>query len=93
MRSPLPRRRVDHIVAAACLGGISMGCRPVINIEGTYFPASLVSAFVGLSVGYVLIRLLARSASARPVAQSALFYLSVATVIGGLCWWSLILER
>ena len=89
-----PRHRAIRTLAAPALLALgSAGCRPVLNVEGTYFPASIVSAFVGLSIGYLLVRWLARRPAARPVAQSALFYLSVAAVIGGLCWWSLILER
>jgi len=76
-------------LALAALAAGSSGCVPNLNIGGVYFPPSLVSATIGVGVGYAAVQFLARNARLRPLAQSALFFLSLATIAGALAWWSL----
>jgi hypothetical protein len=64
-------------------------CAPTVNVSGVYLPPSVVSTLIGLGVGYGIVRLLARSVRLRALAQSALFFLSVAIVAGVAAWWSL----
>jgi hypothetical protein len=65
------------------------GCAPTVNVAGTYFPPSLVSAAIGVIVAYVAVWLLARSPKLLPLAQSALFFSGVAVILGFAAWWSL----
>lgn len=64
-------------------------CRPILNIEGTYFPASIVCATLGLVGSYLGVWAMARVPALRPVAQSSVFFLGLASLVGGLSWWTL----
>ena len=69
--------------------GLSLGCAPTVNILGTYFPPSLVSALIGLTVSYGIVRSLASRPSLRALAQSALFFGSLAVITSYIAWWGL----
>jgi hypothetical protein len=66
-----------------------VGCAPNVNVMGTYFPPALVSGAIGLVVSYALVRILARSAALRPLAQSALLFASLTVITAFAAWWSL----
>lgn len=76
-------------LALTVLAATSVGCVPNLNVGGAYFPPSLVSALIGLGVGYSTVRFLSRYTALRPLAQSALFFLSLAVIAGSLAWWGL----
>jgi len=79
-------------VAVAMLmagSGSTLGCAPTLNVFGTYFPDSLVSAAIGLVSGYLVLRLMARNAALRPLAQSALFFIALTISMGFVAWWGL----
>jgi len=52
----------------------------------------MVSAAIGLIASYLVVRILARSPALRPLAQSALLFMSITTLLGFLAWWSLFRE-
>lgn len=81
--------RSDTVGACLIVLGASAGCQPVVNVAGTYFPASLVSAAIGLCVGYVVVRLMARRAALRSLAESASFFLGLSSLLGACVWWGL----
>jgi hypothetical protein len=82
------------IASATLVGGCVsvLGCTPTVNVVGTYFPPSLVCASIGVVASYLFVRGLARNPAARPLAQSALFFASVAVIMGSAAWWLLFRE-
>jgi hypothetical protein len=85
-------RRGQPVVAVAVLVAMlssAFGCAPTLDIAGTYFPPAVVSAVTGLTVGYLVSRLLAKNPKTRPLAQSALFFAGVSVIAGCSAWWSL----
>ena len=82
----LPRGSAATVALASCL---VTGCTPTVNVLGTYFPPSMVSALIGLVVGYLVVRMLAPRPSLRPLAQSALFFGGISIIVGYAAWWGL----
>lgn len=86
------RRMLVSALALSALLASAIGCTPTVNILGTYFPPSLVSAAIGLIASYLVVRLLARRSPLRQLAQSSLFFGSLTVIVGFLAWWSLFRE-
>jgi hypothetical protein len=74
---------------AACALGLASctGCGPTLSVFGVYFPAWLVSAFVGLVFAYVFVRWLGRRPGTRSLAQSGLLFCSLTVVSSLTVWW------
>jgi hypothetical protein len=74
---------------AACALGLASctGCAPTLSVFGVYFPAWLVSAFVGLVFAYVFVRWLGRRPGTRSLAQSGLLFCSLTVVSSLTVWW------
>jgi len=81
----------SRVAVAMLIAGSSpsIACAPTVNVFGTYFPASLASAAIGLVSGYLVVRLMAGQSALRPLAQSALFFIAVVVSMGFVAWWGL----
>ncbi|MBW2495088.1 MAG: hypothetical protein JRE43_10090 [Deltaproteobacteria bacterium] len=75
--------------AKASLLGLAavQGCAPTVDVLGVYFPGWLVSGAAGVTSTYALVYWLGRRAGARPLAESGLFFLSLALGIALCVWW------
>ena len=52
---PLPGMRVTfRALAAGVLGILGAGCDPILNVEGSFFPAWMVSMAIGIALTAVV---------------------------------------
>ena len=65
----------------------AVGCAPMVNVLGVYFPPWLVSAVAGLVIAYGLVWWLGQRPGTRSVAQSGLLFCSLTVVLALLLWW------
>ena len=65
-----------------------VGCEPVIDVAGVYFPGWLVSAVVGVVAAYGIVLGVGRSSKGRPLADSGIFYVSLVAGIALTVWWA-----
>ncbi len=65
---------------------LASGCSPTLNVLGVYFPAWLLSVVIGLVMAYATVWWLGRNPRTRSLAQSGLFFCSLAAVTGMLFW-------
>jgi len=65
----------------------AVGCAPTVDIEGVYFPGWLVSTLFGVASAYGLVYYLGRRSSARSLAESGVFFCSLAVGIAVTVWW------
>ena len=76
------------LALAACAAALSFaGCAPSLDVLGVYFPGWLVCAIAGLVASYLLVWWLGRRRGTRSLAESGLFFLSVATGVSISLWW------
>jgi len=68
-------------IALPGLLGSQIGCAPVVDVAGVYFPGWLVSAVAGFTFAYVTVLVLGRAARTRELGQSGLFFLALAVGI------------
>jgi hypothetical protein len=82
---------IFHYKATLCfLSGVAVsGCAPVVDVYGIYFPPWLVAAAIGLSLSYILVRILMKFEMSRSIGQSGLFFVSLAVIFSYLGWWLL----
>jgi hypothetical protein len=74
--------------AAALLGPTALvACAPTVDVLGVYFPGWLVSTIMGVASAYGLVYWLGRRSSARSLAESGVFFLSLAVGIALVVWW------
>lgn len=79
------RRTVD---LAACAVALSFGgCAPTLDVLGVYFPGWLLCAVAGLIASYLVVWWLGRRRGTRRLADSGLFFLSLATGVSISLWW------
>ena len=65
-----------------------LGCAPIVNVLGVYFPPWLVSAVAGLVIAYVMVWWLGQRPGTRSLAQSGLFFFSLTVALALLFWWA-----
>jgi len=82
-----PSPSLPLVLALLALCGPQVACAPVVDFAGVYFPSWLVSAVVGLVLGYVTTLLLDRGARTRGLSQSGLLFLALAVGIALFVWW------
>ena len=63
------------------------GCAPTLDVLGVYFPAWLLCATAGGLTAYLLVWGLGRRPSTRSLADSGLFFVSVALAVAFALWW------
>ena len=81
------RARVRRALPA--LAPLWLGCTPMVDVGGVYFPGWLVSAVSGVVVSYGVVAWLGRSARASALADSGLFFLGLIAVVALGTWWVL----
>ncbi len=64
-----------------------LGCAPVVDVAGVYFPGWLVSTVSGVVVSYGVVSWLGRGSQAPELADSALFFLGLVAVVALATWW------
>ena len=64
-----------------------VGCEPVFDVAGVYFPGWLVSAVVGVFAAYGIVLGLGRNSKGRPLADSGIFFVSLVGGIALAVWW------
>jgi hypothetical protein len=62
------------------------GPAPLVDLFGVYFPGWLVSSVLGLTLSYVVVRVLGQRPATRELGQSGLFFCSL-TVSTALALW------
>jgi hypothetical protein len=81
----------DSSLASLCfllaLLAAPTGCSPSLNIAGVYFPGWLVSIVAGIVVAYGMVHVLSRRPQTRQLADSGLFFLSLAAGGALSVWW------
>lgn len=66
-----------------------LGCAPMVEVLGVYFPAWLVSTVSGVALAYLAVWGLARHEGARSLAESGVFFVSLALASALSIWWLL----
>ena len=64
-----------------------VGCEPVFDVAGVYFPGWLVSAVVGVFAAYGIVLGLGRNSKGRPLADSGIFFVMLVVGIALTVWW------
>lgn len=63
-------------------------CAPTVDVLGVYFPGWLVSTAAGVVASYGIVVWLGRRPAARSLADSGVFFLSLAAGIALAVWWA-----
>ena len=80
-----PRVRHHLLLAFIVMVGFA-GCAPIVDVSGVYFPGWLVSAVGGVAVSYGIVIWLGRHPRRRDLADSGLFFVGLASVVGLTVW-------
>jgi hypothetical protein len=64
-----------------------VGCAPTVDVLGVYFPGWLVSTVTGVASAYGLVYWLGRRPGARALAESGIFFCSLAVGVALAIWW------
>ena len=63
------------------------GCAPTLDVVGVYFPGWLVSTVTGVAASYGIVLWLGRRPATAGLADSGLFFMSLAVGIALAVWW------
>lgn len=65
----------------------AVGCAPIVDVLGVYFPGWLVSTVVGAVIAYALVWGIGYARAGRELAQSGLFFVSSLVASALAVWW------
>lgn len=66
---------------------VAIGCAPIVDVGGVYFPGWLISAIGGIVIAYAVVAGLSRSGATRVLSESGLFFVGLATLVALSAWW------
>jgi hypothetical protein len=79
---------ISQLVLASCLA-TTPACAPIVDVAGVYFPGWLVSAVTAVAASYGVVLWLGRRPGAKTLADSGIFFVSLASSIALAVWWML----
>ena len=66
---------------------LTLGCAPMVDVGGVYFPGWLVSTVGGVVASYGVVSWLGRSSRAPELADSGLFFGGLVAAFALGAWW------